>query len=217
MVKIIVLKKAQGHVEIMISFALFIGVLIFILLFMNPLAKTQEKVSFINKVEQTIIQNVSVEIGKISVILNDSGDCYNSNAVKEYGLEFIEVQDNPRKYTIYYNELFGSGGIPGCSPGPEDYQLGVYSKEQMFVYEKIQDLIVVYNLDEDSYKNLKKALKITDDFLFQFKDINGNEVPELSVSRTIPSGVNVESKEFPVRMIDELGNIQELILNIRAW
>ena len=79
---------------------------------------------------------------------------------------------------------------------------------------KIQDLVINYNTD---YEALKNSLGITSDFVFSFTSLVGIENPALTVLKQPPVGVNIEAKEFPVRVIDNDANIQELILNIRAW
>ena len=89
-------------------------------------------------------------------------------------------------------------------------ETGVNSK---VIYDKIIDLKNAYTV----YDNLKKSLGITNDFLFKTKDLVGTEIEELSVNRNIPQGINVESREIPIRVINNSGQIQELILNIRVW
>jgi hypothetical protein len=211
-------KRSQGHVEIIISFALFVGVLVFIFFFMNPFAKTQEKTSFLENVKTGFLDNVSGEIGKISVIVGGVGECYDLNEVKKYGTHNIEVYNpqTPRRYTIYYHEFFGAAQPPSCGVNL-NYKLGVYSEEEMLIYERVVALKNLYEQSPETYKNVKKSLRTTDDFLFAFKDSNGNEMPQLSIQRRIPVGIDVEASQFPVRVINKSGDIKELVLNIRAW
>jgi len=129
-------KRSQGHVEVIASFALFIGVLIFIFFIMNPFAKAQERTLFIDNVKRGFLQNVSDKTGKLSVIVETPGNCYNLDEVKKYGEYFVEVEEEPRKYTLYYNNFFGPAQTPSCDGEPEDYELGIYSEEQMLFYER---------------------------------------------------------------------------------
>lgn len=204
--------KAQSHVEMMLSFVIFIGALIFIFIFLNPFAKTGEKVSIIDDIQKIVVKNMSSEIGKLSVI-GDSGIVDYAFPL-EYGNNFVEVQEtfsNPIKCQLYFSDVFGAG-TQTCQF--TSYALGVYSKEEIIVWDKIISLKQNYETD---YNGLKSLLDISDDFSFSFKNIGGGEIGVLSVSKDPPVGVNVESKDFPVRVIDSLGNINELILNIRVW
>ena len=205
-------KKAQSHVEIMLSFIIFIGALMFIFIFLNPFAKTGEKVSVIDDIQKIVVKDISSEIGKLSVI-GDSGTV-DYVFPSEYGNNFVEVQEtflNPIKCQLYFSDIFGAG-TQTCQF--TSYALGVYSKEEIIVWDKI---ILLKQNHETDYNNLKSLLKISDDFSFSFKNIGGGEIGALSVLKNPPVGVNVESKDFPVRVIDSSGNINELILNIRVW
>ena len=94
-------KRAQGHIEVMLSFTIFVGFLLFIFIFLNPFAKTKSDQA-INNVQEAIINEISDEVGKLNIIVNQTSDCYDNTEVETYGNNFIEVQDsNLRKYTSY--------------------------------------------------------------------------------------------------------------------
>lgn len=205
-------KRSQSHVEMMLSFVIFVGALMFIFIFLNPFAKTAEKISVIDDIQKTILENIGSEVGKLSVIGNSGGVDYTIPAV--YGNNFIEVQEtfsDPIKCNLYFSNDFGVG-TQTCQF--DNYVLGVYSKEKMVVWNKITSLKSNYEAD---YSGLKSSLGISQDFSFSFKNINGAEIEELSALKNPGVGVNVESIDFPVRVIDSSGNINELILNIRVW
>ncbi len=205
-------KKAQSHVEMMLSFVIFVGALMFIFIFLNPFAKTADKISVIDDIQRVIIEDIGSEVGKLSVI-GDSGTV-DYTIPSEYGANFIEVQEtfsNPIKCNLYFSDDF-SVGTQTCQF--DSYVLGVYSKEEIIVWDKI---VLLKSNYETGYSGLKNSLGISEDFSFNFKSIGGGEIVVLSVSKNPPVGVNVESNDFPVRVIDSLGNINELILNIRVW
>ncbi len=203
--------KAQSHVEMMLSFVIFIGALIFIFIFLNPFTKTGGGISVIDDIQKNIIAEISSEIGKLSVIGGDGIGNYDFPL--EYGNNFIEVQEtlDPKKCNLYFSDDF-SVGTKTCQFN--SYTLGVYSKEKMIVWDKIISLKQDY---DTGYSGLKSKLGTSKDFSFSFKNIGGGEITALSVSKNPPSGVNVESKNIPLRVIDSFGNINELILNIRVW
>lgn len=210
-------KTAQAHVEIILATTLFIGFLLFVLLLFNSPFKTRSEISTIN-IEKKVLESISSDIGKLSVIVNTTNDCYNLTKVNEiYGDNFIEIPDvnNPRRYTIYYGGFFKKnliGKISCSNLENKNFSLGVYFEESIIINKKIKDLKTFYQ----DYSLLKQSLGV-EDFAFQFKNLDQTIIPKLSVEPKIPKNVDVVSKDFPVRVMDNEGKIQELILNIKVW
>ena len=215
-------KTSQGHIEVILSMVLFIGFLIFIFLFLNPSFRTKQELP-IKDIQDKVIERISSDIGKLSVIVNTEDDCYSLMAFSKdvndkYDNNFIEINDSqdPRRYTIYYGNFFDPSliGVISCSDKiGKDFSLGGYTEESIIVYEKIKELKKDY---EENYGGLKESLKV-DDFSFKVKDLDGNFVAELIVDKKIPENTNVASKDTPIRVMDNRGNIKEFILNIKTW
>jgi hypothetical protein len=204
--------RSQAHVEMMISFVIFLGALILIFLFLSPFAKTKTVDNSINEVQKIILNKISSDIGKLSVIVNSSSDCYDVPA--EYGTGFIEAPDaNPRRYNLYFN--LNGAGLKSCltSTG-RNFSLGVYSTENLVVYDNAVGLTNNYNSD---YKELKNSLGITKDFSFSFRELDGSAINQISVLKNISQGIEVSSNDIPVRVINSSAAIKNLILNIRVW
>jgi len=160
-------KKSQGHVEIILSFALFLGVILILFLFINPFSKTKETISIIDNIKKIIINNMSSEIGKLSIIVNETGDCYDFDNSKYTG-NYREIQGDNRKFDIYFSNIFNDyapNRIPGGCP-LDKYRLGAYSKEKILIYEEIERFKDDY---ETRYENFKKELGITSDFAFDLR------------------------------------------------
>lgn len=206
--------KAQMHVEIIISFIIFVGFLIFIFVFINPLDTTPGKQISTEEVKQALIRNMSEEMGILSVIVKTTEDCYFLTDVNEYGSNFIEIKEAPRKYTIYFSDVFGEGIISCTSKPDRNFTLGVYYKDEIIFEDYVKGLKNSY---EKNYELTKKDLGVSSDFSFSFKDFSGDILPALSVSRESPTGVERDAQEFPVRIIDSSGNIQNLVINVRIW
>ena len=205
-------KLGQAHIEIMLSFVIFIGFLIFVLVFLNPFAKAKPDY-IMNNIENAIIKNISAEIGKMSVIGDEGSNDY--IILSPYNnINFVEKTDTTsptKKCTLYFsNEIFNTK-MKNCGFSAPP-RFGVYSTEKMIVYEKIESLIMNYNLN---YENLKSLFGISNDFVFSLRDLNGAEL--IKVERNIPSGIEVESKDIPIRIINSSADIKEGILNIRSW
>ncbi len=211
-------KRSQGHVEIILSFVIFIGFLLFLFIFMNPFAKTKETSYIMDNIQKSIINEISDEVGKLSVVVNEN-KCYDNSKFNQYsnlGNKIRVVQDNvnTRKYNVYYGDFFEENN-PACSL-EHDYTLGTYSIEKMIIYNKIESLVTKYN---SNYEDLKKSLGITNNFLFEIKDLDGTKIDALSVEylKNIPTGIDIEAREIPIRIIQSNGIIIEKKLYIRAW
>ncbi len=209
-------KKAQAHIEIILSFLIFIGALIAIFIFINPLAKTPRVESNTDYVQDRLIANISSEFSKLSVIINKTGICYDFDEA-EYGTNYREVQITARKFDIYFSPLFelpsvAPNRVGGCEA--DDYELGIYSDKDIIFRKNIENLVESYN---ENYPETKRSLGVFDDFVFSFKNLDGSDIEGLSVTTKIPGRINVNSREFPVRVIDEDAKIQELLLSVKSW
>jgi hypothetical protein len=207
--------KAQTHVEIILSFVLFVGVLIFIFIFINPFS-TKESTSVIGNVQNKIINNISSEVGKLSVILNETtSECYNFSEL-DYPGPALEVKETDRKFSIYFSEEFPSTDTPHKSvTSPNvNYTLGVFSKEKYIFYENIEKLKGQYDND---YSSLISSIGVPNGFSFNVSYANRTGIKELEVVKNIPEGIDVESRDIPIRSINKQGEILELIFNIRVW
>ncbi len=205
--------RGQGHVEMILSSVLFVGALIFLFIFINPFAKTDDIV-IIDGIQSKIMDEISLEVGKLSVIVAGNDGCY-SFAEGIHPGNYVEVQDTDlRRYSIYFGEIFNNATtnrISGCGTG---FTLGLYSKETIIAKSKIEDMVNNYT---SNYEVLKNTMGITDEFTFSFKNMLGVDEAGLVTSGQNPIGGNIEAKEFPIRVMHDDGTIEDLILNIRAW
>ena len=184
---------------------------------MNPFTKTKDTSYIMDNIQKSIINEISDDVGKLSVVVGEEGDCSELSVINNYGTNFKEVLEEKRKYIIYYNEMFGGGSITDCDiDGIVNYSLGTYSIEKMIMKQKIIDLVDSYG---NNYEDLKKSLGITNDFLFEIRDLLGTKNETLSVgySKNIPTGIDIEAREIPIRVIKNDGTIIEKKLYIQAW
>ncbi len=209
-------KKSQAHVEIILATTLFVGFLIFAFVFLNSSIKTTKDIPT-DKIERAIFGELSEEVGKLSVVVKIN--CYSLEKVNaEYGDNFYEVHDItlPKRYTIYYGNFFDNDQGITCESKPDEedvFVFGGYSEEEMIVKENIENFKKRY---EAEYLELKQDLGI-DNFAFEFREPGSTKIKRFSVEKKIPDSVDVISKDFPVRVINERAEISELILNIKVW
>ena len=119
----------------------------------------------------------------------------------------------PKRYTIYYGNFFLPNEKDCDSEEGDKFVFGGYSEEEMIVEWKIIDFKALY---EEDYSGLKQTLGV-DNFVFEFKGLDNKRIDDSSVKKKIPGSVDVISKDFPVRVINNKAEISELILNIKVW
>ena len=215
-------KRGQGHVEMIISLVLFVGFLFFVFVFLNPFTRTDRVVS-IDEMQESIIDEISYIVGKLSVVVNTTGDCYLTEGFGDYGDDFIEVRDDimRRRYTLYFGSFFDEDkvNVVSCSDlNINNFSLGSFNEESMIVYEEAERIVDEYNLNYVKLRN-----KIGDkDFSFNFMDLDRNQLNFLGSSDKLgvdrDSGESsVFSRDISTRMMDKDADIYEVILNIRVW
>jgi hypothetical protein len=208
-------KKSQGHVEMILSFVLFISFLLFIFAFLNPFSKSKEPDYIMEDIQRSILDNISSEVGIFTVFPNTTFGCYNlsTKITEDYGSNYRENVESGLKYTLYFSDLINPASMyknAGCSE--LNYTLGVYIKEKLVSEDLVQEFNISYVSD---YKGLKKSLGINKEFSLIVLDQDKN--PIFTAIRKIPNNVEVESKEIPVRTIDSNAQIMERIILIKSW
>jgi len=207
--------KAQGHVEMMISFVLFITSIIFIFYLLNPIAEKKTDYSSLTNIERIVGENISFSVTKLTFVSNSTGNCYKIGE-EDTGV-YVEKTDssNPRVYYLYFADFLipnANHNNPEC---PEkNYTYSSQFQENMIVNESVVYLKKAY---ENDYYELKESLGINEEFSFDFSTLEGTIIPELSVEKESFSGVERVAKQVPVRIIDKNGNINEFIMGISSW
>lgn len=214
-------KNSQAHVEIIISFAIFLGALAFVFIFINPFAKGNASTNNFDSFEKILIEKLSVDVGKLSLVSYDTiNGCYKISDFSKYSdknyMEIIENSPTYKKYSIYFSDFILSSSAPHNSMTCDEssYNLGVYSNEKIISYEELKNVKKDCSTGCDDFK---KNNGINFDFSFNCKDLDNNYIDEISFSRKIPVGVEAGAKEFPIRAITNEGKIIELVFNLRVW
>ncbi len=220
-------KRSQGHVEMILSFVLFISAIIFIFFYINPFSKTIDNGNEIEQVQRIIMKNISVKAGRLTIAsyvdpINNPDGCYDFAALEYPSVNYVEILETTpgtdKKYTIYFSDSFPTINpnhrIPSCSAN--NYKLGAYSKETIILYDLLENLATISNTDI-GYKKIKEDLGINMDFIINSTDLNRNYISELSFRRRVPTGVKIDSKELPIRLIKNDGTMLDVIFNLRVW
>lgn len=228
-------RNAQAHVEMILSFVIFVGFFIFLFIFLNPF---QEKptVRLLDITESAILEKLSINYNEVSlkVLSSESPDCWiiddgffqglgSSVIVKNIDKEAISgslgstiIFDNDGDfYYLYFSDIFDgdSTGLSSCFLlTSSDYKIGTLKKEKAVYEGYFEGFKTSY---DEGYAGLKTELGINNNFAFAI--VNNDRDVLFSGERNIPEGINILARNIPVMMIDKSGVVKPIIINIQVW
>ncbi len=234
-------KKAQGHVEMILSFLIFLGFVLASFAFLNPLKGESIVPRFLEMTEKTILEKVEIEysvipmrikegvplnkpcfkiseedfsdIGDKVIVKDDEGK--RGNAVKSGEEVSIRLWDTkiPDFLFLYFSDEFRESS-QNCV---ETLSLGKDEYElgvlrkEKAVFEG--KLQELEEKYESDYEGLKDELGITNDFSFS---ISGDLTWESS-EKYKPQKDEVFAKDVLLTVIDKNGGFKSIIMNIQVW
>lgn len=228
-------KNRKGsHVEVIISFIIFVTFIFFLFMIVEPSLSTQnDKKNMLDNIEVGIMDRISADMTTITVKVTGGGsNCINlNNLISDLGIEnniivkdasketvISHVEGNSLQITrgstgdtffkIYYSKEFNGletgSGCPAIS-----YELGLTKTDNYIFEAKMLDLI------NEDYKTLKTNLKIPEgvDFGYGIVLSNGTslETNEGNLS------TNIYIRETPIEYVDLEGNILAGYLKTKIW
>ncbi len=227
--------KAQGHIEMILSFVIFTGFVLAIFVFLTPVRQNMVSYASLEKTQTSLLSNATINYDYVSVILNVSGPLCIDNPflgtnifVKDSNGNHINSQltaenniyasnSGDRYYKIYYSSFFDSK-IPGssCNALAEniDYTKVVVSSGKDVLYDNIGILEDAYVTD---YNKLKLNLGLTNDFEFVVYNFSYGVLMNRTLSVHPIKSSSVLSRDIPVRALTKTGAYRDLIMTVRAW
>lgn len=238
-------KKSQVHLEMVISFVIFIVFLMAILFFLNPL--DQKRVSFFSfdSVQEKLISNISDKYDYYSLILDaepskscikidnsinlDSsttilftdglGNLLGSRLLSSENKIEIEVPISSEKrfFNVYVSNSFNQTTLSksGCENLNQDDFS--FSQKDIRTTAFYNKLFLFNSSYMSNYNELRKQLGIQDDFNFAVYYLNRTIVMSDSLSKKRPLGVRVMAREIPINIMDSDAQKHQFIISIRVW
>jgi len=224
-------KKGISHIEMILSFVIFMGFLIFVLSIFQPF-KTEEKGDInLDTLEREILDKIVVNVESFSINLVSKKDCFyfpystDKVAVKDEDGEIVEgyssggnifIRSSKQFFYIYSSNEFIEKSFSGsCNALKEtDYSLGLFKTLKMASSIKLEQLQQDYTQD---YENTKKVLEIpaSQEFSFSVRDTLGTNL--LGVEKQVPRTEKVLARDVPIQISYPDGNFKYAVLNIRTW
>ena len=233
-------KNAQGHVEIIFSFVIFISFLSFLLISFNPFKTTSNTETYLYLAQTQIEKLITKEISLLTLNLNNpkstcgyfdyedtgeediitknsSGYIYNSTRGTGGTQIYIGFSPSNNFYLIYFSDDFKEKSISTttCSLLPTtNYTLGLLRTYSVVSFKEINETFSnSYTLDR---ANLKKKIGIpeTKDFSLNFYDLTRTSIKELG---TPPEKTVIYAREIPVQFMYPDGKFEYGFMQIKIW
>ena len=226
-------KKGAIHVEMVISFVIFISFVVFLLILFNPLKKFSKSTSSLDITKAKIIDYVSTDLSISSLTLKDltsSPDCFYLDSflpdkviIKNENLEIVEATKDEDyiyfKYTGKFYKIYSSEeleerefDIGDCEELAEaNYIIGVTRTHEEASYSKFISLKEEYN---DNYQQLKQDLGLKNDFNIIVRDSSGIII---KAEKYKPKAIEIMAEDISIQILDEEANLNPAVMNIQVW
>lgn len=239
-------KRGVSHIEMILSFVIFIGFLLFVFIILNPLKKPVNNDVLVDKLEYEVAKQLNTNLISQTIKVNDSAvrkDCFSIdrlNNTEGMGLivkdsaggevpasvsgESVLVESGKEFYKLMYNDNFAESddNLDDCQALSDgEYELGVVRTDEIISYDKILSFIERYKTD---YEALKEELKLpkANDFAVIFFDTSqeyliNDEDYDTAVNSKIPQKASVSAKNINIQILETSGAVKSGILNLRVW
>ena len=231
-------KRGLSHIEIIMSFVIFIGFLIFAFYFFNPLKADRVLDASLYYTNDEILKNVSVSLESYSVILGEPGgisgpsgiveiplnatiegdikvrvENYNGvNLSASYSNNVVNFDSEGNDFVkIMFSEVFPEQSF--INGGEANYTIASSNIESLISEKRVLELKDYY---ENSYPELKAFFNIPNRIDFGFQIIF-NENDSIIAEKEIPQGIKVLVQEKRIEVIREGGEIVFTDLIIKVW
>jgi len=204
-------KRGSSHIEMIMSFVLFVGFTFFLITFIQPARETSLEESLLFALQTKFFENVTI-VEKI-VLVNFTNECSSPCSPSELGGTYNiseRVGANGCFYHIYTsNEFKGStNSISGCSD--KNYLMGYIEKKEVLSNDTIKKMEQKYM---SNYDGLKVDLGIPPSIDFAII-VNGYLE---DMTRQVPDTVEVKAGAYKYPVLFSNGSIQNKEFIIKIW
>ncbi len=233
-------KRGISHIEVIISFIIFVGFLVFFIYFLNPFEIKKLDEVLIDSLEREIRMNLSTNVTYFSIYVPDGNintdtsdyDCFaiekiypSRVIVKDENGDNIPATISGGKlyigalegfYEIYFSENLQevSYSLGDCKLlSEESYDTGLIVKKRFVSLRKAQNLFDAYIEDYESTKN-NLNLPAKNNFAFILRTLDEELV---KADKQKSEQISVLARDIPVEIIKQDAEILQGILNIQVW
>ncbi len=237
-------ERGFSHIEVILSFTLFLGFLIFAFFFFSPFSGKGVLDSSLVYAFTEITKNTTIPLESYATVINDgiivnpvrieidsaisnpnvrvenkNGTKVNSYLVVDGGIEKVHFnKGNERFFTIFFSEDFSTGQpiSGGLLVEGQDYSISSSEKKEVFSEKRLLELNAAYG---NNYETLKKYFNLPNrvDFGFSLEFDNGDKI---IATRTVPENLEVLVEQERVEIIRNSPNDGDIMfanLLVRVW
>lgn len=233
-------KAAIGHVEMILSFILFVSFLLFLFIFLNPVKKSKISEFDLDFAIDKLVENISSELDYVSLSIDlaetsqISANCFSAsiniepgdkthvinqlgeNVSSVYSNGRISIEEKPdnykRFYYIYSFPDFQEIPISGCQDLTSGFEIGARREINVLYDNKLSYINYSYF---SNYDNLRRNLGIINDFGFIIYDLTKTN-KLYDCTRAENSRLSL-SKDKNFQILYSNGSINNVILNVQIW
>ncbi len=234
-------KKAISHVEVILSFIIFVSFVSFLFVVFNPFKyATDSKVS-LDITENKILENVSTDLKVFSIKINSTiyplislSDCFKikNRGIREFIIrnltgeicnasiqgDDVKFENKGKFYRVYVSDEIEkirllSGNCRDIEDG--NYTLGVTRNYKVISNKSLH--ILFENYDND-YEELKDNLGINNEFYIQvMENVRTSNTILEALERYKPEGLEIRARSIPIEILNKKGNLKPAVINIQVW
>ena len=230
------LKRGTSHIEFVLAFVLFIGFLIFALMFFNPLDNARVLGSSLEYAFDEVSESLTSELNVFSVSLKNVDpalnliripvsneedfnvrvlDANNSELTSRYdfasGHVIVDRENNNFIYVLF-SEDFNVGGASGGAV-VDTHEISSSDNRKVISEKKA---VLLKGSYENNYEVLKNQMNLPGRIDFSFQ-LTFNDGSSIIGQKNIPGGLEVESRRERVETIRENGGIEFADLIVKVW
>lgn len=233
-------KKGISHVEMIVSFSIFVLFVFFLFFYLNPLRHQNINEVLLNIVYEGIQEKAMKDIAEVPLKLNVAvGTCFSTDnpfsglpkniLIKDSNRNIINFDVQSSKllisasgdfYYLYFSEAISSteSSLSGCTDlTPDQYFFSVARIEKIYSMTNLTTIETLYNSGEGEYMQVKKLFNFPVNSDFNIKIYDRLDMSEIITMETpIPEKIDIDAEEFPIKIMSGTEEI-EAILNIVVW
>jgi hypothetical protein len=219
-------KGAVSHLEMIISFTLFIFVVLFILAYIRPYKVSSLSDSIIVSLKDSFLDKYSANLTEI-FLKSDTLKCFsldfsNLNLYNQgifvkstdgiraeagFDNNVLTVNSNKNFFYVLISDEFPENKISACQIS-ENYAFGSIKNKKIISSKKLNELKKEYIGDYDNLK-MKMGVPKSINFAIIFNDT--------ILQKNIPEKTEVISRAYNLEVLNELGEIYNLEFIFKIW
>jgi hypothetical protein len=226
-------KRGASHFEVVVSFILFLGFVFFLLMFVRPYKTTSLSGSIVASLYDSFEEEVHTNLTSVFLkASNESASCFyvnlsgvpfrfsltdslvkNISDVKKdswFDGDELNILGDDTFYYVFISPEFNNSDLGDCS-AVDNFVLGSLVERRAISYNRLVEMKDRYDND---YSDLKSELGFPEVFDFA---VSFGDLPELTMSRLVPQGVDVQAREYLEEVLFENGTIVNSKFNLRVW